>query len=174
VNGTRVVIGFVIKPLNKNIVIGFFGGDWAKALENRCENLEHGSGKSNPQCDDLSIAITKSALANMSGDKKIDEDVQEEGIHVTRWSLDATSFGAYSVAEPGSWYEREILAEPVENAKGTKRLFFAGEGTARPIYNGSYPGAYESGVKAARDIHAAILAAEEMGRKAKALGSTGK
>ena len=166
VNGTRAVMGFVVKPLNKNIAIGFFGGDWAKALEKRCENIEHGSGKSNPKCDDLSVAITKSALSNMSGEKRIDEDIQEEGIRITRWSLDSTSFGAYSVAEPGSWYQHEVLAEPVGDAKGTKRLFFAGEGTARAIYNGSYPGAYESGVKAARDIHAAMLEAEETARKA--------
>jgi monoamine oxidase len=185
VEGTRVVMGFVIKPLNKNIAIGFFGGDWAKALEKRCDGLERGSGKSNPQCDDLSIAITKSALSNISGEnifsekkigekrpgenmfseRKIDEDIQAEGIQVTRWSLDATSFGAYSVAEPGSWYQREVLAEPVEDAKGTKRLFFAGEGTARTIYNGSYPGAYESGLKAARDIHATMLEIEEKTRK---------
>jgi len=157
VNGKRVVMGFVIKPLDKNIAIGFFGGDWAKALEKRCDGIEHDSGKSNPKCDDLSIAITRFALSNISGEKKIDEAIQSEGIQVTRWSLDATSFGAYSVAEPGSWYEREVLAEPVEGAKGIKRLFFAGEGTARAIYNGSYPGAYESGLKAARDINAAML-----------------
>lgn len=156
VNGSRVVMGFVLKPLNKNIAIGFFGGDWAKALENRCKNMEQGSGMRNPQCDNLSIAITKSALANMSGEKDIDHDIQEEGIQLTRWSLDATSFGAYSVAAPEGWSQREILAEPVEDAKGTKRLFFAGEGTARAIYNGSYPGAYESGLKAARDIEAGI------------------
>jgi monoamine oxidase len=174
VNGTRAVMGLVIKPLNKNIAIGFFGGDWAKALEKRCDGIEHSSGKSNPKCDDLSIAITESALSNISGEKKIDEDIQEGGIQVTRWSLDSTSFGAYSVAEPGSWYEREILAEPVEDAKGTKRLFFAGEGTARAIYNGSYPGAYESGLKAARDIHAAMLETEEKARKAERLGSPGK
>jgi len=173
-HGTRVVMGFVIKPLNKNIAIGFFGGDWAGALEKRCDNIEHGSGKRNPKCDDLSIAITESALANMSGEKKIEENIQEEGIQVTHWSLDATSFGAYSVAEPGSWYERQILAQPVETENGTKRLFFAGEGTARAIYNGSYPGAYESGVKAARDIHAAMLEAEEKARKAGRPGSTGK
>lgn len=174
VDETRVVMGFVVKPLNKNIAIGFFGGDWAKALEKRCENLESGSGKSNPKCDDLAIAITKSALSNMSGEKRIDEDIQEGGIQITRWSLDSTSFGAYSVAEPGSWFEREILAEPVEDAKGTKRVFFAGEGTARAIYNGSYPGAYESGMKAGRNIHAAMLEAEEKARKAGRLGSTGK
>jgi monoamine oxidase len=162
VNGTRIVMGFVVKPLNKNIAIGFFGGDWAKALEKRCDGMERDSGKSNPKCDDLSIAITKSALANISGEKNIDEDIQDEGIQVTRWSLDSTSFGAYSVAQPGQWYQREILAAPVE-VKGTKRLFFAGEGTARAIYNGSYPGAFESGLKAARDIHAAML--EENERK---------
>lgn len=174
VNGTRVVMGFVVKPLNKNIAIGFFGGDWAKALEKRCEDIEHGSGKSNPKCDNLSIAITESALSNMSGEKKIDEDIQQEGIQLTRWSLDSTSFGAYSVAEPGTWYQRELLAEPVADEKGTKRLFFAGEGTARAIYNGSYPGAYESGVKAARDIHAATLQPEEKSVEAGRSGSTTK
>lgn len=173
VAGSRVVMGFVVKPLNQNIAIGFFGGDWARALEKRCDSLEHGSGKSNAKCDDLSIAITRSALSNISGQKNIDEDIQEEGIQVTRWSLDSTSFGAYSVAEPGSWYVRDILAEPVKDAKGSKRLFFAGEGTARAIYNGSYPGAYESGLKAARDIHAAMLEAEDKARKAGRLGSAG-
>jgi monoamine oxidase len=174
VHGTRVVMGFVIKPLNQNIAIGFFGGDWARALEKRCDNLEHGSGRSNPKCDDLSIAITRSALSNMSGEKEINEAIQGEGIQVTRWSLDATSFGAYSVAEPGSWHEREILAEPVKGPNGIKRLFFAGEGTAREIYNGSYPGAYESGLKAARDIHATMLDAEQKARQAGRIGSTEK
>jgi monoamine oxidase len=166
VDGTRVVMAFVIKPMSQDIAIGFFGGDWAKALEKRCENMENGSGKSNPKCDDISIAITKSALSNMSGEKRIDKDIQEDGIRITRWSLDATSFGAYSVAEPGSWYLRGLLAEPVEDAKGKKRLFFAGEGTARAIFNGSYPGAYESGVKAAIDIHASLVDAEQKPRDA--------
>jgi monoamine oxidase len=165
VGDTRVVMAFVVKPLNKNIAIGFFGGDWAKALEKRCENLEHGSGKSNPQCDNLSIEITKSALSKMSGEKNIDADIEAKEIQLTRWSLDSTSFGAYSVAEPKNWYQREILAEPVEDATGARRLFFAGEGTARAIYNGSYPGAYESGVKAARDIHMAVPQAEEKAGK---------
>jgi len=174
VDGTRVVMAFVIKPLNKNIAIGFFGGDWAKALEKRCENMEGGSGKSNPKCDDISIAITESALANMSGEKRIDKDIEEKAILITRWSLDSTSFGAYSVAEPGSWYLRELLAEPVEDAKGTKRLFFAGEGTTRAIFNGSYPGAYESGVKAALDIHATLVDAEQKPREANRPGRVTK
>jgi monoamine oxidase len=97
------------------------------------------------------------------GCQATDEDIQEEEIQITRWSLDATSFGAYSVAEPKQWYQREKLAEPVMDTQGTKRLFFAGEGTARAIYNGSYPGAYESGLKAARAINAEML--EEKARK---------
>ena len=99
VNGTRVVMGLVIKPLNTNIAIGFFGGDWAKALEKRCEGIEHGSGKTNPKCDDLNCNHQVCSF-HISGEKKIDEDIQEGGIQVTRWSLDSTSFGAYSVAEP--------------------------------------------------------------------------
>jgi monoamine oxidase len=166
VSGTRIAMGLVVKPLDKNIAIGFFGGDWAKALEKRCVGVEHGSGKSNPKCDDLSIAITKSALSNISGQKNIDQDIQEDGIQITRWSLDPTSFGAYSVAEPGQWQQREMLAEPLPE-EGPKRLFFAGEGTTRAIYNGSYPGAYESGLKAAREINAEML--EE---KAKSDGGT--
>jgi Fe-S-cluster-containing dehydrogenase component len=87
-------------------------------------------------------------------------------IHVTRWSLDETSLGAYSVPTPGHWDKHELLRRPVgagADGEGTKRLFFAGEGTARAIYNGSYPGAYESGVEAARVIHAAMV--ETPGRK---------
>jgi uncharacterized protein with NAD-binding domain and iron-sulfur cluster len=62
----------------------------------------------------------------------------------------------------------------VRGPKGIKRLFFAGEGTAREIYNGSYPGAYESGLKAARDIHSTMLETEEKAREAGRPGSTEK
>jgi len=43
---------------------------------------------------------------------------------------------------------------------GTKRLLFAVEGTARAIDNGSYAGAYELGIEAARAIHATMLDTE--------------
>ena len=66
---------------------------------------------------------------------------------------------AYSVALPGNWDQHEVLAKPLEDAQGIGRLFFAGEGVARAIYNGSYPGAYESGLKAAREIHEVMVQA---------------
>jgi monoamine oxidase len=144
------VMAFVIKPLGTNIAIGFFGGNWAKALEGRCQGKEHGSGlRSASGCDDLSIRIATAALSHMYGEAAVAGAIESERIHLTRWSLDETSLGAYSAPEPGHWDKHEVLRRPVGN-----RLFFAGEGTARAIYNGSYPGAYESGLEAARAIHA--------------------
>jgi len=175
-NGKKgVVMGFLIKPLGKNIAIGFFGGDWAMALESKCEreHIEDGSGKANLKCDAFSIEITKSALSKISGEAKIDTDIDQDEIQTTHWSLDPTSFGAYSAAEPGGWAQRQVLAEPLKY-DGVERVFFAGEGTARLIYSGSYAGAYESGVKAARGINAAMTEAEEKANDPGRLGSTGK
>src|SRR5260370_77910 len=160
----RRVMAFAIKPLGTNIAIGFFGGDWARALEGRCKGVENGSGpRSKSGCDDLAIKVATTALSRMYGEDLVRDSIQSNEIHVTRWSLDETSLGAYSVPVPGHWDKREILRRPVgagKDGEGTKRLFFAGEGAARAIHNGSYPGAYESGVDAARVIPAEML---EMG-----------
>ena len=153
VDGKRLVMAFVVKPLAKNMAIGFFGGDWAKALEGQCRDKETTSGpRSLSGCDQMAIGIAKSALA-MIYKEQVERSILEDQIQVTRWSIDPTSYGAYSVALPGNWNKHEVLAEPVKDAQGFRRLFFAGEGTARAIYNGSYPGAYESGLRAAREIH---------------------
>jgi monoamine oxidase len=157
----RRVMAFVIKPLGTNIAIGFFGGDWARAFEGQCKGEENGSGlRSQSGCDDLAIKVATTALSRIYGEKQVADSMQSDEIHVTRWSLDETSLGAYSVPAPGHWDKHEMLRRPVgagADGEGTKRLFFAGEGTARAIYNGSYPGAYESGVEAARVIHAAMV-----------------
>jgi monoamine oxidase len=155
--GDQQVMAFVIKPLSTNIAIGFFGGESARTLEGRCQGKENGSGpRSDSGCDDLAIQVATAALSRMYGEKPVHDSIQSTQIHVTRWSLDETSLGAYSVPVPGHWDKREILRRPIGAGKdgdGPPRLFFAGEATARAIYNGSYPGAYESGVAAARAIH---------------------
>lgn len=156
-NERRITMAFVIKPLGTNLAIGFFGGDWAKALEGQCLGQKHESGPRD-RCDNVAIDLTRTALSRIYGELQIKESILESQIHVTRWSLDETSFGAYSVASPGNWDKREILGMPVApRSESAPRVFFAGEGTARAIYNGSYPGAYESGIKAARNIHAEML-----------------
>ena len=158
----RRVMAFVIKPHGTNIAIGFFGGGWARAFERQCEGKERGSGpRSTSGCDDLPIKVATTALSRMYREKAVAESIQSDRIHLTRWSLDETSLGAYSVPEPGHWAAHEILRRPVAVGAGDarrNRLFFAGEGTARGVYNGSYPGAYETGVQAARTINAEMLA----------------
>jgi monoamine oxidase len=161
------VMAFVIKPLGTNIAIGFYGGDWAREFEARCKDKENTSGpRSKSGCDDLPVKVATTALSRMYGERPVMDSIESGEIHVTHWSLDETSLGAYSVAAPKYWSSHDDLRQPIGAGKdgaGTKRLFFAGEGTARAIYNGSYPGAYESGLEAARSIHAATL--EARGRK---------
>lgn len=154
----RRVMAFVIKPLGANIAIGFFGGDWARALESQCDGKENDSGvRSKSGCDGLSIRIATAALGNIYG-AEVAGAILSGQIHLTRWSLDPTSFGAYSVPVPGHWDKHEVLRRPIGPGKDGEgaSLFFAGEGTARAIYNGSYPGAYESGLEAARAVHAEL------------------
>jgi monoamine oxidase len=153
----RRVMALVIKPLGTNIAIGFFGGRWAKAFEEECQGKEHGSGpRSSTGCDDLPIAATTAALRRIYGEPAVGESMQRDRIQVTRWSLDETSLGAYSAPDVGYWDKHEVLRRPVrakDDEESPKRIFFAGEGTALGIYNGSYPGAFESGLAAARAMH---------------------
>lgn len=155
----RIVMAFVLRPIEKNMAIGFFGGDWAKALEGQCRGTERTSGPENA-CDAMAVGLTRTALDSMFTREDVDRAIDAAAIHITRWSLDPTSYGAYSIAAPRMWFYHEILGEPVEDNAGVERLYFAGEGTARAIYTGSYPGAYESGVKAARDLNATLLKQE--------------
>jgi monoamine oxidase len=148
----RLLMAFVIKPLEKNMVIGFFGGDLAKKLEANCKKGTESGIKTS--CDDVSVRLAKDALFNMFPEAKtaVAEDAQ---IHVTHWSLDETSFGAYSVAAPRYWYDRDVLAQPVEDNTGTPRILFAGEavtGGELRKFTGSYPGAYLSAINAVKEI----------------------
>lgn len=67
-------------------------------------------------------------------------------ISITRWGQDEFSLGAYSVVDPGATAAKfDSLGKPVG------RLFFAGEATARSN-QGTVPGAYLSGMRAAKQI----------------------
>ena len=159
----RRVMAFVLKPLGANIGIGFYGGEWAQLFESQCEGRERTSGLRSPSgCDDMAIDAAVRALAAMYGDSAVNGAIQSDQIHVTRWSLEPFTLGAYSVPKPGEWDKREVLRRPVAAVGGENnppRLFFAGEACSPSIYNGSYPGALETGIRAAREIHTEILAA---------------
>jgi monoamine oxidase len=65
---------------------------------------------------------------------------------ITRWGQDEFAMGSYTVVDPGATAKTfDALAEPVG------RMFFAGEATGR-AHQGSVPGAYLSGVRAAKQI----------------------
>ncbi len=65
---------------------------------------------------------------------------------VTAWSTEPWTRGSWACAQPGQAFQRANLARPVD-----ERLFFAGEAT---VYGGqgTCHGAYQSGIRAAREI----------------------
>jgi monoamine oxidase len=150
------VMAFVIRPLNKNIAIGFYGGEQALRFEQQCRD-EAGEQPLSPRrrpCDEQAVRRAQEALGKMYGARLV-QAVDKADIYVTRWSLDPWTLGAYSAATPDKWPMREELAKPVpyredEEASSAYRVYFAGEACGDPIYNGSFAGAYESGLKAAR------------------------
>lgn len=158
----RRAMAFVLRPLGSDVAIGFYGGEWARLFEGECRGIEHGSGpRSASGCDDLAIGVAVRALAEIYGEEAIAGALLADRVHVTRWSLDPNTLGSYSAAVPGGWDQRAVLAEPVAagaDESGPLRLFFAGEACSRTMYNGSYAGAWETGLAAARAIHVELAA----------------
>lgn len=69
----------------------------------------------------------------------------------TNWMLDPFSQGSYSFEKVGQHPDdRATLAQPVAD-----RLFFAGEAT-HTYYLGTVHGAYETGIRAAREVMAVM------------------
>lgn len=162
----RRVMAFVLKPLGSDVAIGFYGGEWAELFEAQCAGAERTSGpRSASGCDDPAIAAAVRALSGVYGAEAVTGALLADEVHVTRWSLEPYTLGAYSVPVPGGWDQRRVLARPLapgaDGTEGTPRVFFAGEACSRTIYNGSYAGAFETGLAAAREIHAQLLATRE-------------
>jgi monoamine oxidase len=179
------VMAFVIKPLGKNIAIGFFGGEQAKELEQQCASAV-GDKPLPPErqpCDEEAVQRAKAALVRMYGSAgghpraglELSRAVDTADIYVTRWSLEPWTLGAYSAARPGAWRMREELSKPLpyderdeqeDRAKqGAGRVYFAGEATARPMFNGSFAGAYESGLRGARELLGSLEEEEASSRR---------
>jgi monoamine oxidase len=154
----NAVMAFVIKPLDKNIAIGFYGGEQAVRYEEQCKGAmgEKPLPPERQPCDEQAVQRAREALGNMYG-PRVSKAVDTADIYLTRWSLEPWTLGAYTAARPGDWLMREELAKPLplrqdETDKTPYRVFFAGEACSSSMYNGSFAGAYESGLKAARSI----------------------
>lgn len=173
----NLVMAFVIKPLGKNIAIGFYGGEEARGYEQQCASAmgDKPLPPARQPCDDEPVKKAKEALSRIYGKETIPgaepsappldiaQAVDKADIYLTRWSLDPWTLGAYSAALPDKWQLREKLGEAIcpydpakqeepEKEKCVKRLYFGGEATSKPMFNGSFAGAHEAGLRNAREL----------------------
>ncbi len=104
----RAMMNFDMFPDNRDIVIGYCGGDYAR---------------------DLSRAGTEAARAEMTDllAKMVGGDVRKAvgAVSFPAWWTDPFSRGSYSVCRPGHEAARDQLAEPIGG-----RIWLAGEATA--------------------------------------------
>jgi monoamine oxidase len=102
------LISFELFPDNRDLVIGYCGGDFARDLSTA------GPGAAREQIVDLLAAMVGGDFRKAAGP-----------VSFPAWWTDPFSHGSYSVCLPGHAGARDILAEPIGG-----RLWFAGEATA--------------------------------------------
>ena len=122
-----------IRPFGQPCIEGFFGGSFARALE------DSGEG-----------AIAAQAISEIAGFLGNDIRRKLKPLYASRWARDPFARGSYSHALPGHAGDRAVLAAPVDG-----RLFFAGEATSPTFFTTAH-GARDSGERAAGEVLAAI------------------
>ncbi|MDB5618935.1 NAD(P)/FAD-dependent oxidoreductase [Tardiphaga sp.] len=123
---------FHLRPFGRPCIEGFYGGAFARELE------DAGDGALSAQAIDEVVALLGSNYRS-----RLTPLVE------TRWVHDSFSQGAYSAAKPGHAAARAMLAAPVDG-----RLFFAGEATSPHFFSTAH-GARDSGERAAGEVIAA-------------------
>ena len=136
-------MAFVFRPLDAPMVVGFYGGERAAALEKQ--------GK------DAMVSVAAKALSQMCG-HDVTPDLDVTG--VTQWNSNPWTFGSYSYALPGAVAKRarERLFEPVDG-----KVYFAGEAAYNASYNGSFAAAYNSALMASHRILGCLARPESCG-----------
>lgn len=121
-----------IRPFGQPCIEGFFGGSFARALENAGEG-----------------AIAAHGIDEIAGFLGNDIRRKLKPLYESRWALDPFARGSYSHARPGHAGDRAVLAASVNG-----RLFFAGEATSPTFFTTAH-GARDSGERAAQEVLAA-------------------
>ena len=130
----RTAMGtFHLRPFGQPCIEGFFGGRYAKALE------DAGDG-----------AIAAASIDEIV--KLLGNDFRRKltPLRESRWAHDPFARGSYSHALPGHAGDRAVLAAPVDG-----RLFFAGEATSPNFFSTAH-GARDSGERAAKEALMAV------------------
>jgi monoamine oxidase len=122
-----------LRPFGQPCIEGFFGGRYAKALE------DAGDGA-------LAAAAIDEIVAFLGNDFRS----KLRPLCESRWAHDPFARGSYSHALPGHAGDRAILSAPVDG-----RVFFAGEATSPNFFSTAH-GARDSGERAAREVLATI------------------
>ena len=126
----RTAMGtYHLRPFGQNCIEGFFGGHFARELE------DAGEGALMATSIDEIVALLGS-----------DYRRKLKPLGESRWAHDPFARGSYSHALPGHADKRAGLAPPVDD-----RLFFAGEATS-PYFFSTAHGAQETGVRAAGEV----------------------
>ena len=118
-----------IRPFGQPCIEGFFGGRYARALE------DAGDG--------AIAAASIDEIVNFLGN---DFRRKLKPLKESRWAHDPFARGSYSHALPGHADKRAVLAAPVDS-----RLFFAGEATSPNFFSTAH-GARDSGERAAKEV----------------------
>lgn len=122
-----------IRPFGQPCIEGFFGGSFARALENAGEG-----------------AIAAHSIDEIAGFLGNDIRRKLKPLYESRWEHDPFARGSYSHALPGHAGDRAVLATPVDG-----RLFFAGEATSPTFFTTAH-GARDSGERAAKEALAVL------------------
>lgn len=126
----RTAMGtYHLRPFGRPCIEGFFGGRYARELE------DAGDG--------ALLAASIDEIVELLGS---DFRKRLKPLGESRWAHDSFARGSYSHALPGQAHQRAVLAAPVED-----RIFFAGEATSPHFFSTAH-GAYETGVRAAREV----------------------
>ncbi|MCK1543045.1 FAD-dependent oxidoreductase [Bradyrhizobium sp. 160] len=130
----RTAMGtYHIRPFGQPCIDGFFGGSFARQLEDAGEG-----------------AFAAHSIDEIAGFLGNDIRRKLKPLRESRWAHDPFARGSYSHALPGHADDRAVLAAPVDG-----RLFFAGEATSPNFFSTAH-GARDSGERAAREVLAAL------------------
>jgi monoamine oxidase len=128
----REMGGFHLLPFGQRCIEGFFGGSFARQLDDAGEG-----------------ALAAEAINEIASLLGNDYRRKLTPLKESRWSHDPFARGSYSHALPGHAGKRAVLAAPVDG-----RLFFAGEATSPNFFSTAH-GARDSGERAAKEVLAA-------------------
>jgi monoamine oxidase len=120
---------FHLRPFGQACIEGFFGGRFAKELEDAGEG-----------------AMAAQAIEEISALLGSDFRRKLKPLAQSRWAHDPFARGSYSHALPDHAPARAVLAAPVDG-----RLFFAGEATSLSFFTTAH-GARDSGERAAGEV----------------------